>query len=213
MDMMSLRRRIMGAEKTLLPSAYQQVEYLESTGTQWIKTDIESRFSVTVESDIMFTASQDSYTFSFLDGEGFRIGANGWWNYRMQIGYGSTYRSSGANTLPLNIKYKYKSIIEDGNQEVYLDDELKTTFNMTRNTDTLTGTHFGIFARCKNDTGADLFSKAKMYSLKVSDAGVLLGDYIPCYRKADQKPGMYDLVSGTFYTNSGTGEFVVGEEV
>jgi len=212
MDMMSLRRRIMGAEKTLLPREYQQVEYLESTGTQWIKTDIESRFSVTVESDIMFTASQDSYTFAFLDGE-FRVGANGWWNNRIQIGYASTYKSSGANTFPLNIKYKYKSVIEDKNQEAYLDDELKSTFYMKRNTNTLTGKHFGIFARCNNDTEASLFSKAKMYSLKVSDAGVLLGNFVPCYRKSDQKPGMYDLVSGEFYTNAGSREFIVGSDV
>lgn len=213
MDMMSLRRRIMGVEKTLLPSAYQQVEYLESTGTQWIKTDIESRFSVTVESDIMFTASQDSYTFAFLDANGFRVGANGYWSNRIQIGYASTYKDGNTNSLKLSTRYKYKSVIEDGSQEVYLDDELKATFNMARNVDTLTGTHFGIFARCNNDTGASLFSKAKMYSLKVSDAGVLLGDFIPCYRKSDSVAGMYDLVSGTFYTNSGTGEFVVGEDV
>ncbi len=203
----------MGLDKSGLPSKYQQVEYLESTGTQWIKTDIESRFSVTVESDIMFTASQDSYTFAVLDDSGFRVGANGYWNNRIQIGYASTYKAGAVNSLELSTRYKYKSVIGDGNQEVYLDDELKATFNLAKNVDTLTGNHFGIFARCNNDTGASLFSKAKMYSLKVSDAGVLLGDFIPCYRKADQKPGMYDLVSGEFYTNAGTGEFVVGEDV
>lgn len=34
--------------------------------------------------------------------------------------------------------------------------------------------------------------------------------YIYIYRLM---PGMYDLVSGEFYTNSGTGEFVVGADV
>ncbi len=38
-------------------------------------------------------------------------------------------------------------------------------------------------------------------------------DYIPCYRKTDNKPGMYDLVSNTFYTNSGSGEFTVGDNI
>jgi len=32
---------------------------------------------------------------------------------------------------------------------------------------------------------------------------------IPCVRKSDSKPGMYDTVSKTFYTNAGTGEFIV----
>lgn len=34
----------------------------------------------------------------------------------------------------------------------------------------------------------------------------------PVYRKADNKPGMYDLVNGVFYTNQGTGEFSVGPD-
>jgi hypothetical protein len=32
------------------------------------------------------------------------------------------------------------------------------------------------------------------------------------YRKADNKPGMYDIVNGGFYTNKGTGEFIVGPD-
>jgi hypothetical protein len=36
---------------------------------------------------------------------------------------------------------------------------------------------------------------------------------IPCYRKADNVAGMYDLFSGEFYTNAGTGEFIIGPDV
>jgi hypothetical protein len=38
-------------------------------------------------------------------------------------------------------------------------------------------------------------------------------DFIPCYRKTDNKPGMFDLVSEQFFTNSGTGEFEIGGNV
>lgn len=38
-------------------------------------------------------------------------------------------------------------------------------------------------------------------------------EFIPCYRKEDNVAGMYDLVSGEFYTNAGTGEFIVGPDV
>ena len=41
----------------------------------------------------------------------------------------------------------------------------------------------------------------------------LMTDLIPCYRKSDNEPGMYDTVTGTFYTNSGTGSFTVGNDV
>ena len=43
--------------------------------------------------------------------------------------------------------------------------------------------------------------------------GNLVRDMVPCYRKADNVPGFYDLVSGSFSTNAGTGSFVTGADV
>ena len=212
MDLMDLRRRLLMRTASRLPSEYQEVEYLESTGTQWIKTDIKGKFSVSLESEVIFTDKQDSYSVGFLDGS-FRISGNGYYGHRTQNGYGSTYSLGPSNSLMLSKRYKYKTIFEPGNQEVYLDDVLVSTSTFAKNVDTLTGVHFGIFARLNNDTSASLFSKVKMYYLKISDGGELLGHFIPCYRKFDNKPGMYDTVSKTFYTNAGTGEFLVGPNV
>lgn len=48
----------------------------------------------------------------------------------------------------------------------------------------------------------------------------VLTNYVPCYRKSDNKPGMYDLcgsicrlTNSPFYINAGTGEFLVGPDV
>lgn len=38
-------------------------------------------------------------------------------------------------------------------------------------------------------------------------------DYVPCYRKADNKPGFFELFSSTFLTNLGSGEFGLGPEI
>ena len=45
------------------------------------------------------------------------------------------------------------------------------------------------------------------------DGDNLIREYIPCYRKSDGKIGMYDMASGQFFTNAGTGEFLKGEDV
>lgn len=52
----------------------------------------------------------------------------------------------------------------------------------------------------------------KIFYCRIEDAdsGTILGEYIPALRKADTKPGMYDLISGQFFTNQGTGEFTYG---
>ena len=42
---------------------------------------------------------------------------------------------------------------------------------------------------------------------------VLVREFIPCYRKADSVAGLYDLANNTFYTNAGSGVFVVGPDV
>lgn len=58
------------------------------------------------------------------------------------------------------------------------------------------------------------FSVSDIYYFKLWDANDRkIIDCIPCYRKSDNKPGMFDLVSRQFLTNSGTGEFTVGPNV
>ena len=38
-------------------------------------------------------------------------------------------------------------------------------------------------------------------------------DFIPCYRKLDNEPGMYDIINDKFYANAGTGRFLVGNKI
>ena len=49
----------------------------------------------------------------------------------------------------------------------------------------------------------------RLYSFTAKANGTFIMKMIPCVRKSDNKPGMYDTVSKTFFTNAGTGEFVV----
>ena len=53
----------------------------------------------------------------------------------------------------------------------------------------------------------------RVYGFKVYDNGTLIADYIPCYRKSSGVIGFYDMVSGTFLTNSGSGALTKGFDV
>lgn len=197
-----------------LPIEYQEVEYLESTGTQVIKTDIACRYSMTAESVIAFTAaSQDTYSAGCLD-VNFRLGFNGFYNRRIQIGYNRQYKNPGINVADLkpNTVFKYKTVFKPSDQRIYINDELIASYNIENTYPTLTGVNVGIFGRWLGNS-ADLKCKCKMYRITFSDDDEILGNFIPCYRKSDNEPGMYDTISGTFYTNAGTGEFLVGGDV
>lgn len=52
-------------------------------------------------------------------------------------------------------------------------------------------------------------SVMKLYAMKIYHAGVLQRDFIPC-RTQEGEIGLYDLVEGQFYANSGTGAFIPG---
>ncbi|MBQ6675121.1 MAG: hypothetical protein IJM75_03225, partial [Ruminococcus sp.] len=59
----------------------------------------------------------------------------------------------------------------------------------------------------------DIFARRDMYlySFKVYDSNnTLTHDLIPAERESDGAAGLYDRVTGKFYGNLGTGEFVKG---
>ena len=193
-----------------LPSEYQKVEYIESTGTQWIKTDIKSRPTIEYESIVEFTNGSDQYTVGFKDGN-FRASGNGLYSGRTQIVYNTAYKLGVR--LSLNKKYKYKTCLKPNEQNVFLDDEMVASYDLPQTETVLSDKHVGIFCQLTNDITPQFFSKIKLTSLVIKENGLLLGNFIPCYRKSDGEIGMYDTVSKTFYTNAGTGTFLKGDNV
>ena len=67
--------------------------------------------------------------------------------------------------------------------------------------------HGNIYDDAVNNQGV-----SAIYYFRMHTARGLERNFIPCYRKSDNKPGMYDLVTNTFYTNIGTGDFIIGYE-
>jgi hypothetical protein len=57
---------------------------------------------------------------------------------------------------------------------------------------------------------AQYMPKGLLYKCEIFKNDILVHNLIPALRIADSKPGMYDLVSGQFFVNQGTGEFTYG---
>ena len=66
---------------------------------------------------------------------------------------------------------------------------------------------------CNINGSASDGAEGNLYRLTIKENGVIVRDYIPCYRKSDSKPGLYDIVNKQFYTNAGSGEFSFPEYV
>ncbi|MBR6752360.1 MAG: hypothetical protein IKL95_03785, partial [Alphaproteobacteria bacterium] len=53
----------------------------------------------------------------------------------------------------------------------------------------------------------------RMYYITYKESGSNVFNLIPAKRDSDGAIGMYDTVSGQFFTNAGTGEFIGGQPV
>ena len=49
----------------------------------------------------------------------------------------------------------------------------------------------------------------RLYSFRITEGGTLKRDFVPCIRTADVVAGLYDMVEGKFYGNSGSGNFAM----
>lgn len=53
----------------------------------------------------------------------------------------------------------------------------------------------------------------KYYSFTIYNNNEIVFNGIPCYRKSDNKPGLFDVISNNFFTNSGTDDFSCGPNI
>lgn len=194
-----------------LPSTYQRVEYLESTGTQYINTNYFVNTKTKIECEFSFTDStkKQQRIFGSMDSANTRLDC--YVKDSLQLGWNWTEQDNQTN-LNVNTNYtidtnKHKIIIDGVNKTVKLDNIYSS--NISGNFTKTSTTSLGIMAHITtNITG---YAYLKLYSFKIYDNNILVRNFVACYRKSDNVAGLYDLVNDVFYTNSGTGTFSVGE--
>lgn len=199
--------------QAILPSEYQQVEYIESSGTQYIDTGIAGNTSKRIQAKLNWSliTNNDSMFIGANSGSGTSIvyiSAVLISNLkRVQFAYGSYTNMS--QTIVENTDYELDAILSNGSQTVKLNDDVGNN-NLSAN---IGAKNLYLFAMNSNGN-ANYYSSGKLYFCKIYDTNdVLVRNLIPCYRKSDSVIGLYDLVTNTFYTNQGTGTFTKGNDV
>ena len=217
---MLLRRKMLIPQSRDWRDLYQQVAYLEvpsnggANNNPYIDTGVIP--TVNIVSQIKFlnkaVTGDAIYGFQKSAGDAFKYR---FFNFSQQLYFDfptnnvGTYRLHPTNpTVPITTDTIYElelgtRYVKDLATGTMLASDGSATF-VSGITDTITTGY--------NYTNSTV-SKNIWYYVKIYDGETLIRDMIPCYRKSDNKPGMYDTVNGTFYTNAGTGEFVVGPDV
>ena len=199
------------AEGTV-PAAYTQVEYIESSGTQYIDTGVTGGANACYE-----------IRFNMLNA--------------LAVNYEHYFAGSNVQTVPklfyLNgdttVVAQYSSVGEDGYWRLGWKDDVTRTVRYDGTIgkmylDGVEQTNYGFEPKAEfigngwGDMGWYVFnspvepnrmSSMQLYSLKMYSDGELIRDFVPVVRNSDGVAGLFDLVNQIFYENAGTGAFTV----
>ena len=195
----------------VVPSEYKSVEYIESTGTQYI--DIGIKANQKTGFDIVYYTNNE---LSGSTGYGSIFGARqGSASREYQL---STYSAGNAagifryGTQTFNdpgIQKQVKQKISVRNGVITSTGGVKTTLN-AQTFDT--PVNLSLFALHQNQTYIQ-HGSVRIYEFKLYDGDSLIAHMIPCYRISDSVIGMYDLVRKSFFTNGGSGTFTKGNDL
>lgn len=209
-----------------LPDGYTQVDYIESSGTQYIDTGLKS--TPNTKFDFEFASTKEVGS-EFEQVLGSQIGATnnriyiligGSNNIQLQFPHDSnnhlymnndgtfTSSSSSTNLLLIEQNKKNRIIFDIPNRALTVNEYT----SISTGTYDLTSSEYNILIFNRNDTTVPTvrLAKGKLYNFKWYESNVLVRDFIPCYRNSDNEIGLYDLVNNVFYTNQGTGVFTYG---
>ena len=197
-----------------VPAGYTKLEYIKSTGTQYIDTGYAYNHEETktyVEFASTANTSQRKNLFGCSTSDKQYITG-----YIASLPSIEFYVGSG---------YKLSKDISDGAKhtvEIYTPAAINGTGyikydgvqkSYTKPTTTISGANMGIFTQIDKVTTSMAASRCgafEVYRFTMIENGSLVFDGIPAKRNSDNELGMYDTVSGNFFTNSGTGTFIAG---
>ena len=194
-----------GAEKTAIAAVGTPIEYIQSTGTQYIDTGFKPNQNTRVVMDVTpidvslgkmwcaFGVRQNDIYF------GLYKASTG--NMNLTWFYGSNYSNY------FTVDYAKRHNLEVNKNAASVDGISKSyaaqTFQFT----------IPLFLLCDNAAGSPTSAGAALlYSCQIYDNGTLIRDFIPC-KNASGVVGMWDDVNSVFYQNAGTGTFTAGPTV
>ncbi len=197
-------------QNLIIPNTYTRLEYLESTGTEYIDSGVEAKPGTVVKTKFQIIGTPPSNT---------------------DRGFLGCYGSSGYPSYYLYLHTFHGSVINSwlgtGVNSLFVPDHDEHTLEFDENGNVnFDGTHIdsNVYANSIDGPNIGIFRSIHLYSYTMPsvasrfyyvklDNGTIRRDFIPAKRNSDGELGMYDTVSGTFFTNAGTGTFIAGPEL
>ena len=196
-----------GWKKSLskLPSGYTEVEYIQSSGTQYIDTGLLPA-EVDKVSAVFQKPNNHSDTATIFG----CLGSN----FYCPL----LYTASGGVAFIMNSSWTFSNVFLADNGSVFAETSCQTGSPTVLTVNGVSYTGVNAVAPSNNITMFTTLSGStltwakpiRIGSAKMWKSGILLRDFIAVKRDSDGVAGMYDLVDGRFYSNAGSGAFAAG---
>lgn len=180
---------------------YTRLTYIECTGKQYINTGYVVQEDDILEMDFIRTSSSSADKAIF----GASDGTNGLW-FSCYSNY--LYYRFGNNASDNATAVAYNVVMQKGKVNAGSVSESVGFIAMPN-------VPLYLFARNSSNTSVTMLGYFKSRCFKITkQTGEIVMELHACKRDSDGKIGMLDIVSGTFYTNSGSGDdFIAGAEI
>lgn len=182
---------------TRLPDEYQEVEYLKSTGAQYIDTGVSASTTIITEvrcrsyvGNKCIVGGGDSSTIRYQ----IYAATDGLYSITLD---GKSVLTDVPITQWANIRVDPIAKIMTINDAIY---ELPYTGSLDNNT-------LWIFGRNQDSNAARYYSTTDLSYCKIWDGQTLVRHYVPCYRKSDNVSGLYELVNNQFFESATSTSF------
>ena len=180
-----------------LPSGYTQLEYIQSSGTQYVDTGVVATANTAIH-----------FKFSELvlprTGDHALLGSS--WGL-LSLLYSSTsavkWYSSGNATASVSTTSINKVILTPTSMEAN-----GASYTVSAPS-SYPSTKIYLLNTGDNGAGTSWLGRCKIHGLQIYDNGTIIRDYIPCQTTAGEV-GLWDDVNSAFYGNAGTGAFTAG---
>ena len=204
---MSRREFIMSSTKDILPDGYTKVDYLQSSGTQWIDMGIAPDQNTKVILKVLATNLNGSSGVSLIGSRSSNNSSDQFFTY-ISADQGFLFRVDGdkAPSAFTNFKVNTLYTITLSASRFLVYDNGNRVLAMYLSSSDFTSTVTMALFRAKPFSMGFI---GNIYVCKHYNNDHLIQHFVPCL-DSDGIPCMYDLVSKTAFYNQGTGSFTWG---
>ena len=200
-----------------LPSEYQEVDYIQSSWTQYINTWVINKWStLNIDIKFMLTYIQSwvedwifwgKYSSSNYQAPTLFINKDTSWLWSWAGSWMGVDMLTPAST---NTLYNCNVTYTTTTRTWTLNWSSWTSNTWVSNSANNWNWYLSVFADWSWPMS---YAYMRLYSFKITVNWTLVRNFVPCYRKSDSVIWLYDLVNNQFYTNSWTGTFSKGNDV